>query len=230
MRSTRRFLLLITATLLIADANLSCTTGGANNALTSTDVLAVGAGISGLSAALGAARGSASVTVPDISSVFGGHAVMSEGGVSIVGTPLQHSSGIQDSAELASPKILFPATLKQSGATYWSIFDEQTKPSFRVAGTGWGDFGTIQRLIFDNPELMKTASSIRGLAHATGLFDVALLESLRRYNELVEKGDDTDFGRFGPSIRRFAGQTIPALTQQRRIEQERLIRAGRRRV
>src|SRR5947208_170858 len=40
-----------------------------------SDVIVVGAGISGLSAALDLARGGATVTVIDMSSVFGGHAV-----------------------------------------------------------------------------------------------------------------------------------------------------------
>lgn len=432
MRTTRISPLLITAILVITHASPPRATVGAQDALTSADVLVVGAGISGLSAALEAARGGAAVTVIEMSSVFGGHAVMSEGGVSMVGTPLQHSAGVQDSAELAykdfmhwgedvseewvryyvnnsrhevydwlrdmgvvfyklrqpagnsvprfhdtqgrglglvsplyrecvrhpnitfawntqvtaltnagrriagvrarnlrtgqtrrfraraiilatggfqsnlqllreywpkglefpdrillgsgvnsvglghvlaqqagaalshmdyqwnypygipdprqedksrglqarstgsmwvnaegkrfvnelaSPKISLPAMLTQRGATYWAIFDEQTKPFFWVSGTDWGDFATIERVIFGNRDLVKTAPSIRGLADETGLSDGTLVESVRRYNELVDKGDDTDFGRFGPSSRRHAGQMIPALTPQRRIEQ-----------
>jgi flavocytochrome c len=66
-----------------------------------TDVLVVGAGISGLSAALEAARGGAKVKVVDMWSVFGGHAVMSQGAVSIVGTAVQAACGIKDSPALA---------------------------------------------------------------------------------------------------------------------------------
>ena len=44
------------------------------------DILVIGAGISGLSAALEAARGGATVLVVDMWSIFGGHAVMSHGG------------------------------------------------------------------------------------------------------------------------------------------------------
>src|SRR5262245_18891207 len=67
----------------------------------SPDVIVVGAGISGLSAALDLARGGAKVTVIDMSSVFGGHAVMSQGSVSIEATPAQERAGIHDSPELA---------------------------------------------------------------------------------------------------------------------------------
>jgi uncharacterized protein len=65
------------------------------------DIVVVGAGLAGLSAALEAARGGAKVIVMDMASVFGGHAVMSEGDVTIVNTPLQQDNGIHDSQELA---------------------------------------------------------------------------------------------------------------------------------
>lgn len=65
------------------------------------DMLVVGAGISGLAAALEAARGGATVTVVEMSSVFGGHAVMSEGGLCLVGTPLQARNQIVDTPDLA---------------------------------------------------------------------------------------------------------------------------------
>ena len=65
------------------------------------DVVIVGAGISGLSAALEIGRAGGEVLLVDMSSVYGGHAVMSQGGVSIVGTPLQASAGQHDNAKLA---------------------------------------------------------------------------------------------------------------------------------
>ena len=64
-------------------------------------VIVVGSGISGLAAALELGRGGAEVTVIDMSSVFGGHAVMSQGSLSIAGSPVQQAAGIQDSPELA---------------------------------------------------------------------------------------------------------------------------------
>ena len=66
------------------------------------DVIVVGAGISGLSAALEAAQGGVSVQVVDMWSVFGGHAVMSGGGVAIVGSALQTELGIEDSPQIAT--------------------------------------------------------------------------------------------------------------------------------
>ena len=65
------------------------------------DVLIVGAGISGLSAAYEAAQAGRTVLVIDMLSVFGGHAIISTGGLSIVDTPLQRKRGIEDSPDLA---------------------------------------------------------------------------------------------------------------------------------
>ncbi len=71
-----------------------------------TDVVVVGAGIAGLSAALEAARAGASVLVVDMSTVGGGHAILSNGAVCIVGTPLQESRKVSDSAALAEKDFL----------------------------------------------------------------------------------------------------------------------------
>jgi predicted oxidoreductase len=70
------------------------------------DVLVVGAGITGLSAALEAARAGASVLVVDMSTVGGGHAIVSNGAVSIIGTPLQEQRKIADSPTLAEKDFL----------------------------------------------------------------------------------------------------------------------------
>ena len=65
------------------------------------DLIVVGAGIAGLSAALDAADAGARVTVVDMWSVFGGHAIMSSGGLCIVGSPEQQARGIADTPDLA---------------------------------------------------------------------------------------------------------------------------------
>ena len=66
-----------------------------------TDLLIVGAGPSGLSAALEALQRGARVTVIDMWSIFGGHGVLSGGVLNIVGTSMQREQGIEDSPELA---------------------------------------------------------------------------------------------------------------------------------
>jgi len=64
------------------------------------EVIVVGAGLSGLSAAVEMGRAGVRVLVVDMNSMAGGHAVMA-GGVAMVGTPVQARAGIEDSPELA---------------------------------------------------------------------------------------------------------------------------------
>jgi flavocytochrome c len=70
------------------------------------DVVIVGAGIAGLSAALEAANAGASVLVVDMSTVGGGHAILSNGAVCMIDTPLQEKQKIVDSPALAERDFL----------------------------------------------------------------------------------------------------------------------------
>lgn len=69
-------------------------------------LIVVGAGVSGLSAALEAARAGLKVTVVELNSVPGGHAVISSGGLSLIGTPLQQKNNIVDTPEIAERDFL----------------------------------------------------------------------------------------------------------------------------
>jgi len=64
------------------------------------DIIIVGAGLAGLSAAIDAASNGAEVLVVDMNSVFGGHGIQS-GGVAIVGTPMQAEMGYEDTPDQA---------------------------------------------------------------------------------------------------------------------------------
>ncbi|HEX4403688.1 MAG TPA: FAD-binding protein [Polyangia bacterium] len=109
-----------------------------------------------------------------------------------------NSDGQRFLAERTSAKFGFPIVARQKGSTYWSIFDEAAKRSFWVAGSDWGSFDAIQKQIFDNPALVKSASTIEELATKCGLPAPALRATVDRFNGLVDAGVDTDFGRFGP--------------------------------
>ncbi len=69
------------------------------------DVIVVGAGIAGLSAALEASDAGADVLVIETSSVSGGHAVIA-GGFALVGTELQKRKGFNDTPEIAYQDLM----------------------------------------------------------------------------------------------------------------------------
>ena len=69
------------------------------------EVIVIGSGIAGLSAALEAAAAGRTVLVIDANSVGGGHAVKA-GGFALVGTPLQEKKGYRDSPEIAARDLL----------------------------------------------------------------------------------------------------------------------------
>lgn len=94
----------------------------------------------------------------------------------------------------SSPETLY-ALLQQRPATYWAIFDERGKAGLFVVGTGWNQ-SAIKHWILENPDLLKRGRSIDELAAQTGLPPEALAATVARYNEMVSKGSDTDFGRF----------------------------------
>ena len=81
--------------------------------------IVVGAGLSGLSAAIDAANGGAEVLVIDMNSVFGGHGIQS-GGVAIVGSPMQAEIGYQDTPDLAYRDWMEWTVDGRSMRTSWS--------------------------------------------------------------------------------------------------------------
>jgi flavocytochrome c len=78
---------------------------GCSRPLPDADVIVIGGGIAGLSAALEAGAAGKSVLVIDANSVAGGHAIKA-GGFALVGTPLQATKGYQDSPEIAERDLL----------------------------------------------------------------------------------------------------------------------------
>ena len=110
------------------------------------DVIVVGGGITGLSAAIEASDAGARVLVVEMASVGGGHAVRA-GGFSLVGTPLQESKGIQDSPELAYRDMM---AWGENADPYWvRRFAEESRSAVHDWLTGMG----VQfAFIIDTPE------------------------------------------------------------------------------
>lgn len=108
-------------------------------------------------------------------------------------------------------KEVMPKLLKQEKMTCWNIFDEASKLHFTVSGSDWGDFKKVDKLILQNTELVKKADTLEQLAKLAGLPPQNLVETVARYNQLVEQGEDTDFGRFGPGTRPFSNTASPKI-------------------
>ncbi|MDF1590691.1 MAG: flavocytochrome c [Desulfobacterales bacterium] len=71
-----------------------------------TDIIIIGSGAAGLSAAIEAGRAGASVLVLEQMKVTGGNTRISDGGLAAPGNPLQKQQGIKDSAELLYQDML----------------------------------------------------------------------------------------------------------------------------
>ncbi len=106
---------------------------------------------------------------------------------------------------------VMPVLLKQEQVTCWCIFDEATRKYFSVSGSDWGNFRKVERLILENPDLVVRSDTLEGLAQAAGLPEKNLAETVARYNQLVDQGEDVDFGRFGPGRPEFSNQASPRI-------------------
>lgn len=108
-------------------------------------------------------------------------------------------------------KAVMPPLLKQKQATLWFIFDEASKPFFSVSGSDWADFKKVEKQILNNPDLVQSADTLESLAEKAGLPAQNLVETVRRYNQLVEGGVDEDFHRFGPGRPEYSNKASPPI-------------------
>ena len=104
-----------------------------------------------------------------------------------------------------------PALFKQKQATCWCIFDEASKPNFSVSGSDWADFKKVDKLILQDPRLVKKADTLEKLAEVSGLPVDALVSTVASYNQQVEQGEDKEFGRFGPGKSEFSNKASPKI-------------------
>jgi predicted oxidoreductase len=124
----------------------ACLVAGCTRPMPDADVIVVGAGIAGLSAALEAGANGRSVVVLDANSVGGGHAVKA-GGFALVGTPLQEQKGYRDSVEIAERDLLAWGEDADAGWVGRYVRASRTEVHDWLVGFGvrWG-------FILDTPE------------------------------------------------------------------------------
>jgi predicted oxidoreductase len=110
------------------------------------DVIVIGGGIAGLSAALEASSNGAEVLIIETSSVPGGHAVKA-GGLALVGTPLQERKGFNDSPDIAYEDLM--AWGEDPDPDWVRLFAENARNEIHDWLTGFGIEFTI---LLDTPE------------------------------------------------------------------------------
>ena len=115
---------------------------------TDADVIVVGAGISGLSAALEASDADAGIDVIliETSSMPGGHAVQA-GGFALVGTPLQAKKGHADSPEIAYRDLM--AWGEDADPAWVRLFADRSRADIHDWLTA---FGVKFNILLDTPE------------------------------------------------------------------------------
>jgi succinate dehydrogenase/fumarate reductase flavoprotein subunit len=98
-------------------------------------------------------------------------------------------------------KDVYPTVLAQPGGTYWAVFDARSKGDFKVGTADWGDRPAVAAQVLEDSSLTKTGNTLAELAAAAQLPPAALEETVRRYNQLVDAGDDADFGSFSATTK-----------------------------
>jgi len=110
------------------------------------DVIVIGGGIAGLSAALEASSNGADVLIIETASVPGGHAVKA-GGFALVGTPLQERKGFSDTPDIAYDDLM--AWGEDPDPDWVRLFVDNARSEIHDWLTGFGVKFTI---LLDTPE------------------------------------------------------------------------------
>jgi succinate dehydrogenase/fumarate reductase flavoprotein subunit len=122
-----------------------------------------------------------------------------------------NSQGKRFVLEQHEPKATIPVIAAQRPARFWAVFDADGRRTFRITHAGF----TEERLneVLNYPGLISKGDTIEQLASAAGLPADALRETVERYNEMVDSGEDTDFHRFGPKRPRGYGPPARKIVQ-----------------
>jgi succinate dehydrogenase/fumarate reductase flavoprotein subunit len=102
--------------------------------------------------------------------------------ISVGGVPV-NNKGVDFMPKEPSSAERFSVAVSQPESTYWQVFDEKQKQNFWVSGTDWANPATVQKVLFDDPSVIKHASTLADLAENTGLPITELTRSVTDYNE-----------------------------------------------
>jgi 3-oxosteroid 1-dehydrogenase len=174
--------------------------------MSDTDVVVVGSGAGGLTAALAAAVHGQRVTVIEVDKQFGGTSAISGGGVWLPNTSLQAEAGIHDSRDdlerylqrLAGPRVdsaLLNAYLDGAAAlvefykenTGFAMFADVERPDYQSTLDGAAPFGRLVGVgLFDSTKVSPDQLSMQKPSPWPGGVEPILWHEAREY---IEKGD-----------------------------------------
>ena len=120
-----------------------------------------------------------------------------------------NDSGERFINECLSPKYALGIVLEQPGKSHWMLFDARLRPQASVAGTGWTP-ERVERLVFQNPEIVKSANTLTELAGQMSIAEEKLTAAVARFNGFIDAGQDQDFLRFGSEMDPRGGGCRPA--------------------
>ncbi|MDH3435223.1 MAG: FAD-dependent oxidoreductase, partial [Gammaproteobacteria bacterium] len=115
-----------------------------------------------------------------------------------------NAQGVRFTNEGGFDKDILIDLLHQEPSSYWAVFDESSRNQFTMRGSAWLKNQSPDHPVLDNPQLSRQAPGLKELAVATGLPATAFENTVRRYNAMIDQGEDSDFGRFS------AGDAVPA--------------------
>ncbi len=177
------------------------------------DVIVIGAGLAGLSAALEASDRGARVLVLEANSVPGGHAVKA-GGFALVGTPLQAKKGYVDDPETAFRDLM--AWGEDADAAWVRRYVEASGPQVH----DWlASFGVTFSFILDTPE-----HSVPRFHFARGAAVNVVLPLVREL--LARDGIELRLNQEVSALLREDGRVTGARMRDLRSGEERIARAG----
>lgn len=119
-----------------------------------------------------------------------------------------NAKGHRFTNETGFDKNILVDLLNQEPSSYWLVFDENTREDFTARGAAWLKNAMQGHPIVDNPRVTRRAESLQDLAAMAGIPADALLQSVQRFNAMIDAGEDEDFGRFS------RGDSVPPKLEQ----------------
>ena len=98
-------------------------------------------------------------------------------------------------------KEVYRAVAAQPGGTYWAVFDQGSRETFRVRSADPADRAALTEEVLGNEALVKRADSLPELAEMMHVPPGRLADAVSEHNALVETGENDTFGPFAGSER-----------------------------